>query len=308
VHVYVRRLSAALAELGVSYRPATRPSRVELSHFHLANSTRRVIPQAGLERRGFLLTVHDVIPRTSLLEPLHRALLLPLCVNRARRVIVHSRHAANLLQREVGIPAVRVEIIPHPARDLRGMDRSAARAAIGLDPEGPPVAVLPGTLKPAKLVRETLSAAAPLLAAGRLRMVLAGRVSDERLLSGATALGVLVLRDPPAEQYDHAIVAADLVVCVRASSVGESNGPLLDAIGAGRPSLVTAVGSAPEVARESARIVEPTMAEIRAGLEALLNDDERGRRAAAASARADQLTWEQAARRHLDLLEELGDG
>jgi len=76
VHRYVERLSAALAPFGVDYEPMSRPAPHAACHFHLANSTRAVIPRAAHQRRWFLLTVHDVIPRSQALRPVHRAVLL----------------------------------------------------------------------------------------------------------------------------------------------------------------------------------------------------------------------------------------
>jgi glycosyltransferase involved in cell wall biosynthesis len=308
VHRYVERLSAAMAELTVDYRPASRPHEGEFAHFHLANSTRAIMPGVVRHGRPFLLTVHDVIPRTAALRPLHRAFVAPLCIRRAARVIVHSRHAAELLARTAAVADARVAVVPHPAPRPRNTERAAARAALGIDLDGPPLFVLPGVLKGAKLVRETLRAAAPLLATGRARLLLAGRVVDERLAAEAARAGAVLLRDPEAESYEQAIVAADAVLCVRADSVGESSGPLLDAIGAGRPSIVTAVGAAPETAGESARVAEPNVEGIRRGIEALLDEGERGSRADAARRRAAELTWAAAARCHVELLGEAADG
>ena len=315
IRTYVERLAVALAEVGVEYLPASRPDPEAVCHFHLANSTRAVLPYAARHRRAFLVTVHDVIPRARALRPLHRAVVVPACVRRASRLIVHSRHAAGLLAHTAGVAESQVDIVPHPAPVPRSADRAAARRALALvDPEGfaalsidgPPLFVLPGTLKGAKLVRETLCAAGPLLAGGRAQLLLAGHVTQETLAREATAAGALLLRDPDEGTYEHAIVAADVVLCLRAGTVGESNGPLLDAIGAGRPSLVTNVGSGPEVAGDSARVVASTAPRIRTGLEALLDQDERDSRACAARARAAELTWEHSARRHLELLSELG--
>jgi glycosyltransferase involved in cell wall biosynthesis len=308
VHRYVERLAGALAELAIDYRPVSRPCRGTTSHFHLANSTRAVVAHAARQRQPFLLTVHDVVPRAAVLRPAHRAVVVPLCVSRASLVVVHSRHAAELLMRTSAVPARRVVIVAFPATRPRSDDRSAARTALRLEPDGPPLFVLPGVLKAAKLVAETLRAATPLLASGRARLLLAGHVVDERVVSAAEAAGAVVLRDPPGAAYEHAIVAADAVLCMRAASVGETNAPLLDAIGAGRASLVTAVGSAPEVAGDSARVVAASVAGIRRGLEALLDEGERGARAAAACQRARQLTWSAAARRHAELLAEVGGG
>jgi glycosyltransferase involved in cell wall biosynthesis len=307
VHRYVERLSDALAELAFDYRPVSRPRHPGVNHFHVANSTRAVVPHAACQRRPFLLTIHDVLPRLAALRPLHRALVLPLCVRRASRVVVHSYHAAELLARTGMVARSRVVIVPSPASRPRSGDQAAARAALGLAAEGPPLFVLPGVLKQAKLVSETVSAARPLLASGRARLLLAGRVADEHIADAAVAAGAVVLREPPPVAYEQAIVASDAVLCMRADSVGETSGPLLDSIGAGRPSLVTAVGSGPEVAGDSARVVAQTPAGIRAGIEALLDERERSARATAARARAAQLTWAAAARRHMQLLAEVAD-
>jgi glycosyltransferase involved in cell wall biosynthesis len=306
VHLYVERLAQAISALGVPYRSAARADRGESCHFHLANSTRAIVPLAACARRGFLLTVHDVVPRAAALRPLQRAVVGPLCIRRAGRVIVHSEHAATLLTHSAGIGRTAIEVIPHPAAPPPEGDRASARAALGIADDGPPLFMLPGVLKPAKLVRETLQAASPLIASGHARLLLSGRVLDEQLPREAARAGAAVMRNPDQDRYDQAILAADAVISVRADSVGESNAPLLEAIGAGRASLITAVGSAPEVAGASARVVAPTPAGIRAGLEALLDPGERGQRAAAARERAAELTWQAAARRHIEVLEEVG--
>lgn len=305
VRRYVERLAAALDAEGVDYRPVTRAVPGRVAHVHLANSTRAVLPSVALRREPFVVTVHDVLPRARLLRPLQRAVVLPLCVARAARVVVHSEHAADLLTRHPGLPDGRILVVPHPASPPPGLDRETARTLLGLGRGGPPLFVLPGVLKAAKLVDETLAAAAPLLAAGRARLLLAGRVADEALAARAFAAGAVLVRDPDDAAYAAAIAAADAVLCLRADSVGESNGPLLDAIGAGRPSLVTAVGAAPEIAGAAARVVAPGPQSIRAGLEALLDDDHRAALAAAAAGRATDLTWAAAGRRHADLLREV---
>ena len=61
------------------------------------------------------------------------------------------------------------------------------------------------------------------------------------------------------------------------------------------------------MAGASARVVEPSVAGIRAGLEALLDDGERAERAGEARRLASELTWAAAARRHAGLLAEVGD-
>jgi glycosyltransferase involved in cell wall biosynthesis len=166
--------------------------------------------------------------------------------------------------------------------------------------------VLPGTLKRAKLVAETLEAAQPMIAAGRMRLLLAGTVPDARLSRVVRDSGAILMSAPDAESYERAIVAADAVLCARADSVGESNGPLLEAIGAGRPSIVTAVGSAPEIAGDSAVVVTPTARGLRDGIEALLDAGERNRRELAARALSTRFSAERVAARHAELFGSLG--
>ncbi len=306
---YVERLAGALASEGVVYEPRPRPGAVY--HFHLANSTRRVIWNAARQGQPYLVTVHDVLPRARALRPVQRRLVLPLVLRGAACVVVHSAHAASLLREGTGHWLPRVEVIAHAAPAPGSRDHRAARAALArsaclpeLAADGPPLFVLPGILRRAKLVAETLRAAEPLLAAGRLRLLLAGAGADLALAADVERAGALLLRAPDPATYEHAIVAADAVLCLRADTVGESNGPLLDALGAWRPALVTAVGSAPEIAGDAARTVEPTVAAIRAGLTSLLDPGERETRARAARRRARELTWERAAQAHRALFEE----
>lgn len=307
VHRHVERLAAALAGVGVDYRPVRRPPAGAVAHFHLSNSTRAVLPYAARRRDPYVVTLHDVIPRARAFRLVHRAAIVPLCVTGAARVVVHSEHAAELLERTSSIARGRVTVIPLPAPVPDQPDRAAAAARLGLGADGPPLFVLPGVLKAAKLVRETLRAAEPLLAAGQARLLLAGRVADEALASEATAMGAVVLRDPSNAAYEDAIVAADVVLCLRADSVGESNGPLLDAVGATRASLVTDVGSAPGIAGPAAHVVTADVLGIRGGLEALLDDDARRALARAARDVAAELTWARTARRYAELLTEVAD-
>jgi glycosyltransferase involved in cell wall biosynthesis len=91
------------------------------------------------------------------------------------------------------------------------------------------------------------------------------------------------------------------VLVLRCRSVGESNGPLLDAIGAGRAVVASAVGSIPEVAAGCARLV-PAGGDLAAAFEELLSADARAGLEARAAARAEELTWAASAARHAELL------
>jgi glycosyltransferase involved in cell wall biosynthesis len=301
---YVDRLAGALAEIGVDYRPCARASRGSAAHLHLANSSRGVLWGAATSPSP-LLTLHDVVPRTNALLPGYRRLVYPL-LRRAAVTIVHSRFAADLLRR-MGGEGKRVEVIPHPVATFASLDREAARRALGWEGDTP-VFVLPGVLKSSKLVAEVLAAAGPLLERGRLRLALVGSISDEAVAARARALGVDVLASPGRSSYEQAIVAADCVLVLRERSVGETNGPLLDALGAGRAVLATAVGSIPEVAGDAALYCGPSEAEIRASLTILCDGDELALRAANSRARAGAFSGSIAAAAHARLFREVLDG
>lgn len=301
---YVDRLAASLDEIGVDYRPCERAPRGPAAHLHLANSSRRVLWDAATSPSP-LVTVHDVLPRTEALTPFYRRLVYPL-LRQATVTIVHSRFAADLLRRVNGEGA-RVEVIPHPVATFASLDRGAARRALGWEGETP-LFVLPGVLKGAKLVTEVLAAAAPLLERGRLRLALVGSVSDERVASRARALGAHVLASPGRPAYEQAIVAADGVLVLRDRSVGETNGPLLDALGAGRAVLATAVGSIPELAGDAALYCGPSAEQIRASLLRLCNSDELTLRAEHSEARARMFSGRLVAAAHERLFREVLGG
>ena len=143
-------------------------------------------------------------------------------------------------------------VIPHPVLVSGDTDRLRARTALRWPRQGR-IAVLPGVVKPAKMVEEALTACSRT----GWQLVLAGAVTTECATS-AQSRGVIVLDRPSDSDYLLALAAADLVLVLRADSVGETNGPLLDAIGAGRALLATTVGSAPELAQGAGLFVEPT--------------------------------------------------
>jgi len=304
VATYVDELARALALLGVDYRPAARPLPDRAAHFHLVNSSRAPLWRAPLRAEPFALTIHDVLPRARALRPAYR-IALPLLARRAAVTVVHSRFAAGLLAR-AGVVPRRLEVVPHATPTFEPVERSAARRALGW-PADRPVLVLPGVLKPAKLVREALAAAAPLSRAGRLALVLVGPARLPRLEAQARAAGASVLAAPSTQEYRRAVAASDGVLVLRARSVGETNGPLLDALAAGRPVLATATGSIPEVADGAARLCEATVEGIRRGLEAMCDPDERARLAAQASVRAAAYRPDAVAQAHAALFAEVLD-
>jgi hypothetical protein len=265
---YCKRLSEALRAVGVEYVLAERPGVAP--HWHLANSSRGALAQAPLTREPFVVTGHDLRPRTRALEPLYRLVADPLVLRRAAAVVVHSTYAASLLS-----DSRRVHVIPHAATSFPPLGRKPARRALGWDEEER-IALLPGVPKSAKLVADAEASVRP-----PWRLVVLGTVDD------AT--------------YARAFAAADAVLVLRRDSVGESNGPLLDALGAGRAVLATRVGSIPEVAGEAAVLcTRDTIAE---GLEELW--PARAELEQKARSRANELSWQASAHAHAALFAEV---
>jgi glycosyltransferase involved in cell wall biosynthesis len=298
VERYVRLLAASLAHVGVDYRCGAGPARGSHAHWHLANSSRGALWQTPLHRRPYVVTLHDVVPRTPALAPVYRSLVYPLVLRRAARVIVHSAYAADLLAEIAGIRAV--DVVPHPAPRMPELSRAEARLALGWSGEAP-IAVLPGAARAVKLVAEAVAATA----GTPWRLALVGEPRDAALVRSARANGALVLPHADETTYQHALLAADCVLVLRRGSVGETNGPLLDALGAGRAVLATATGSIPEVAGGAAELCAPETGSVREGLRLLLDDGRRSELERRTARRGTELDWSASAHAHRAIFEEV---
>jgi glycosyltransferase involved in cell wall biosynthesis len=298
---YAVHLADALGDTDVAY-PLGARAFGDPTHFHLGNSSRAFLRQAHTLRSPFAVTVHDVVPRTAALLPLYRRLAYPPLRKSTSATIVHSTFAANMLVREGGVPR-RLEVIHLPAGRPRTVDRVAARRRLGW-PEDELIVVLPGVIKGAKLIREAVAAAAGI---ANVRLALAGRIADRGAAREAQGRGGLVLPDPDDAAYEGAIVAADCILCLRAGSVGETNKPLLDALGAGRAVLATPTGSIPEVAGDAVHYCDGTEAGIREGLLELSDVRARIELERAAHQRGAELSWPASAALHAELFREVFD-
>lgn len=302
---YVDQLAVAFGKLGLSYLPSESPT-TEAAHFHLANSSRSVVRYTAVRRSPYAITVHDVVPLMALLRPISRALIHPAATKRAGVVIVHSTYAADMLRSVV--PGLRrpIEVIHFGTPQGPASSREAARRALGIE-DGAPLVVLPGAIKPAKMIDEAVSAAAPLLRRGALRLALVGRIVHEASATHARELGAIVTGNASNETYDLMIAAADVVLVLRSHSVGETNMPLLEALGAGRAVVATSTGSIPEVAGGAALLAAAEPDSIRAALVAMLEDATRTDYERRAVERRKALTWEASAQLHAQIFDELWD-
>jgi glycosyltransferase involved in cell wall biosynthesis len=224
-------------------------------------------------------------------------------------VVAHSEHGAARLRDEVGLDPARVRVIPHGAFDY--LTKLPEEKPLPPELEGAegPVVLCFGLLRPYKGIETLLPAfrkvrGAELWIVGNPRM----DVAPLRHLAGEASGRVrFVTRFVDDAEIPAIFRRADLVVLPYLDA--EHSGVLYTALAFGKPMLLSAVGGFPEVAATgAARLVPPGDAPaLAASLEELVAD-ERGRAelaAAAARAAAGPFSWDEAARRTLDLYREL---
>ncbi len=224
-------------------------------------------------------------------------------------VVAHSEHGARRLRETVGIPAERVRVIHHGAFDYltRLPDERPLPPELA-DAEGP-VILFFGLLRPYKGVDTLLEAfrrldGAELWIAGNPRMELEPL---RRLAAEAPGRVRFLSRFVEDAEIPALMRRADVVVLPYRDA--EHSGVLYAALAFGKPLVLSAVGGFPEVAEGgAARLVPPEdPAALAAELAELVGDEaaraELGR--AAASAAQGSYSWDEAARRTLDLYAEL---
>jgi glycosyltransferase involved in cell wall biosynthesis len=257
-----------------------------------------------------LLTAHYVLPP----QPSRRA------VRSARRVfgamdavVAHSEHGAARLRNEVGIDPGKVRAIPHGAFDY--LTRLPEEKPLPAELEGAegPVVLSFGLLRPYKGVEHLLEAFGRVAASNpgaELWIVGNPRMDVEPLRRQAGEVGGrvrFVTRFVDDAEVPPIFRRADLVALPYLDA--EHSGVLYTGLAFGKPLILSAVGGFPEVAATgAARLVPPadTFA-LAAALDELVGDEAARAElaAAAAKAAAGPYSWDEAARRTLQLYREL---
>ena len=256
--------------------------------------------------RPRVMTMHNVIRRGRGRAAAGVARRL---AERMDAIVVHTRHGAHLL-RELGVPDERLRVIPHGAFErlarLEGAPLPPELAAV----EGPVVLCF-GTVRPYKGVDVLLEAfreldGAELWVVGR---PLKGSMERYReLASQARGRVRFVTRYVGEPELPAFFRRADLVALPHRTV--DQSGVLYIALAFGKPIVLSAVGGFEEVVEDHGvgRLVPPGDAGVLAAAiqELLANPDERtalGERAAAAA--SGPYSWDEVARRTLELYEEL---
>jgi glycosyltransferase involved in cell wall biosynthesis len=256
-----------------------------------------------------VLTAHDVLPREP--RPGQIAATRRL-LQKMDAVIVHSKHGAYRLHRELRLDAERIRVIPHGAFDyLTRLPEERPLPEELADVEGP-VVLFFGLLRPYKGVETLIDAfndneGAELWIVGMPRMPLE---SLRELAAGVRGRIRFVPRFVDDAEIPALFRRADVVVLPYRAI--DQSGVLYTALAFGKPIVVTSVGGFGELAAEGAALAVPPNAprELAAAIRGLLDDDaERARlAAAAAAAAAGKYSWDSIARQTMDLYRELTDG
>lgn len=239
-----------------------------------------------------VFTAHDLLPRrTARKADLWRRLLA-----RFERIVVHSERGRETLA-ALGVDSSRLRVVPHPVFPSDPERRDDGRTVLSF-----------GVIRPYKGLRDAIEA---VRRAGDARLLVAGDPLEPLEPYRATADGLEVewrLGYLPQPEVDRALGEATVAVFPYRPELDQS-GALLRALGAGVPAVAYDVGGVAEPVRRfgAGRVVPPGDVEaLAAALRELLSDREALEQARAGARRArEELTWDAAARAHLELYEEI---
>lgn len=261
-----------------------------------------------------VVTIHDLMPiQTPELFSAKARVTFRRSMRHARRHADHIVTVSERTRRDVvellGIPPERVTAIhlgAPPADPVDAQDASRRLAALGL--EGVPYVMFLGEVRSRKNPVGLLEAFA-LVATEfpAVRLVFVGRpgLGYEALVARVAALGLAGRVDllghlPRPDVVALLSNATVFAMCSHSEGFGL---PVVEAMSYGAPVLVTDTGSLPEVAGDAALVVphgDPPM--LAAGLARMLGDTEIRRRfAAAGRLRAAAFTWDETARRTVEV-------
>lgn len=232
-------------------------------------------------------------------------------------VVAHSEHGAVRLRDEVGLDPAKVRVVPHGAFDY--LARLPEEKPLPPELEGAegPVVLSFGLLRPYKGIENLLEAFRRMAAAvpqpaelwivGNPRMDVAPlRALADRVPSRVR----FVTRFVEDAEIPAIFRRADLVVLPYLDA--EHSGVLYTGLAFGKPMVLSAVGGFPEVAAAgAARLVPPgDTPALASALEELIGDETARTELAAAATRAaaGPFSWDEAARRTMDLYRELIEG
>jgi glycosyltransferase involved in cell wall biosynthesis len=242
-------------------------------------------------RAPVVFTAHDLLPRRSASD---RGLWLDL-FGRFQRIVVHSERGRALLI-ELGVPAERLRVIPHPVFPSHPPRSDDGRTLLSL-----------GVIRPYKGLGDAIEATKRVDGA---RLLVVGDPMEpvEAHREAAGGLAEWRLGYVPEAELDRSLGESTVALFPYRAELDQS-GALLRALGAGVPAIVYDVGGLAEPVRayDAGRVVAAGDVEGLAQAAAeLLGDPAALEHARAGARRArEELTWDRAAAAHLELYREL---
>jgi glycosyltransferase involved in cell wall biosynthesis len=239
-----------------------------------------------------VFTAHDLLPRRTA----HRTELWRRLFGRFDRIVVHSEHGRETLAR-LGVPRERLRVIPHPVFPSEPRRDDDGRTVLAF-----------GMIRPYKGLGDAIEAVRRTEGA---RLLVAGDPLEPVEPYRAAADGLEVewrLGYLAATEIDRAFGDATIAVFPYRPELDQS-GALLRALGAGVPAVAYDVGGVAEPVRRFAagRVVAPgDVGALSLAIRELLSDHDALEAARAGARRArEELTWDAAARAHLEVYEEI---
>lgn len=276
------------------------------------HGTKHALPLVGMPRSTFaVVTIHDLAVKAEP-ETFARAQRLQLDVHlrhaarRADRVICVSRHAAEDVERGLGIAAERIRVVHHGISPrFAPIDDAAERRRIRRRwvPDGAYLVSFVGTAQPRKRVEVAVEAVDLLRREGMpVVLVVAGRRRPgfEPSWMSSPPPCVRLAGELSDEELVQLYAVSD--VMVSPSSFEGFGFTFVEAMACGCPVIGVDATSVPEVVGDGGLLVErPDTPLVARALARLLRDpEERAALAARARARAREFSWESAARRTLE--------
>jgi glycosyltransferase involved in cell wall biosynthesis len=239
-----------------------------------------------------VFTAHDLLPRRTA----HRTELWRRLFARFERIVVHSENGRETLA-ELGVERERLRVIPHPVFPSEPERRDDGRTVLAF-----------GMIRPYKGLGDAIEAVRE---AGDARLLVAGDPLEplERYRAAANGLDVeWRLGYLSADESNRAFGDATIAVFPYRPELDQS-GALLRSLGAGVPAVAYDVGGIAEPVRrfDAGRVVSPgDIAGLATAVHDLLSDSAALERARAGARRArEELTWDAAARAHLEVYAEI---
>lgn len=252
----LRIIAREIVALGKVLRLALReqPTLVHYQSFRMIRLDWILIPLLKILGKKIVFTIHDT---SSLEDSAVDSFIFRQSAGRAGRLLVHTAHSRNIVERDWRVPASRIRVIPHGGYDdyynLSG-SKAEARRALGFG-EDDFVCLTFGTIRPYKGIDYLLPAIAQVRSwMPVFKAIIAGRAHDRmlsdryrRMIDSLQVSDLVDFRERFIEsrELENLFRACDLVVLPYVKI--DQSGVLFLAYTFGRPVLATSVGGLPEL-------------------------------------------------------------